>query len=523
MKKSGVLGRLRCLMALLALLPAGLVAQVDQEELRQNQGPVYFINNEGPYDQIETLGQIRNIGYGPGEAVRAGTVTAGGTDRYFVIHSITAGEEGKLNADIFGLGPDVGVDHIRNLRLIIQGYLEGAYGYNAQDAALLAQFITIYNAVYRGNWDYFTTRYKTAVAGNLTREKAGISVRYDDWPGQTLMVIPLGPGGPGSLSAVSTTQLTEDPVINEMRKEEDLGVDPRKDMVDLKEREAEEAEQKAAEQRVAIAEEEKLIREERQELAAERAAAQPPQGGTQGDAPQTPQVDPAKQEELAQKEAELDRREEAVAQQKEEAQQTEAFAEQKADEAQKEREDIAQDQQALIIQAEEAQQSNQPEKETGVLASAMSGPSSGLGWLLELSLSSGNELKRSLLSTVNLRTLTSLGSRLLAVAGENRGNSAIRLVEISPDTLEMVGQGNDDISPESLIWINGADLYAINSVEGGLYLARFNTDLGREARSTVEVHPYAAVRFLEGFLFTQRADGSPLILNPKDLTEKAND
>ncbi|GHV70031.1 hypothetical protein AGMMS49928_15840 [Spirochaetia bacterium] len=522
MKKSGGLSLLKVILALFAVLPAGLFAQVDQDELRQNQGPVYFINYEGPHDRIETLVQIRNIGYSLGQTARAGQSTVGGTDRYFIIHSVTDGEDGKLNADIFGLGPDVGVDHVRNLRLIIQGYLEGAYGYSARDAALLAEFITIYNAVYRGNWDYFNTKYKTAVVGNLTREKAGVSVRYDDWPGQTLMLIPLGPGGAGSLSAVNTTQLTEEAVINELRKEEDLGIDSRKDMVDLKERESEEAEQKAADQRVAIGEEEKLIKEERQEAAAEREAIAQERAEAQEDPAKQEELD-KREEEVARKEDELDQREEEVAQQKDEAQKTEEFAEQKADEAQSEREDIAKDQQALIAQSEESQQSTQAGKETGILSSAMSGPSSGLGWLLEINPVSGNELKRSLLNTVNPRTLTLLGTRLMAVAGENRGNGAIRLVEISPDTLEMVRQGDDDISPESLIWINGADLYAINSSAGSLYLARFNTDLGREARSSVQVHPYATVNFQEGVLFTQRTDGSTLILNSKDLTEKKND
>jgi hypothetical protein len=34
------------------------------------------------------------------------------------------------------------------------------------------------------------------------------------------------------------------------------------------------------------------------------------------------------------------------------------------------------------------------------------------------------------------------------------------------------------------------------------------------------VHPFAAVSFIDGNLLTQRADGTALILNPGDLSER---
>jgi hypothetical protein len=115
--------------------------------------------------------------------------------------------------------------------------------------------------------------------------------------------------------------------------------------------------------------------------------------------------------------------------------------------------------------------------------------------------------------------LSFVDGRILAVAGENRGNGAVRLVELNPDTLEMAYQGEDDIDPNSLLWINGSDIYAITLYQGGLYLARFNSQLARAGRSTVTLHPYAAVTIQNGLISTQRADGSVLVLNAKDLTE----
>jgi hypothetical protein len=92
-------------------------------------------------------------------------------------------------------------------------------------------------------------------------------------------------------------------------------------------------------------------------------------------------------------------------------------------------------------------------------------------------------------------------------------------VEINSTTLEMIRQGNDDISPESLLWLNGQDLYAIHRNSDNLYLARFNMDLVLQARSSIAINPYASVLFSGNLVITQRADGSAVLLNARDLRE----
>jgi multidrug efflux pump subunit AcrA (membrane-fusion protein) len=517
-----------CILGLLAPGPAYLHAQVNQGELEQGQAPVTFLNYEGPHARVETRAQIRNIGYGLGQAVKAGNGRPGTPDRYFVIHSASEADGTRLDADIFGLGFDTGVDHINNLRLIIQGYLEGAYDYSEGDAALIAQYVTVYNAVYRGNWNYFSTRYKTPVVQNLAPEKTGLSIRYDEWPGRTLMVIPLGSGIPGSLSAVDTTSLGDGRVVEELRKDDDRGVDQRQDLVDLKEREADEAEQRAAEQREAIAGEEQRIAEERADAAAERDRIEQERQQNQEDAAAgsiTAEEAQQKEDELAAEEAAVDAKEdklaaqeEALDERREEARRDEEFAEQKNAEAQEERANIARDQQELIGE-EQNPQSAAAAAPQGLLGGTIEGQDNFLGRVVRIVPATGQELARSPLNTVNSRTLSVVDGKLIAVAGEARGNGAIRLIELDRNTLEMVYQGDDDIHPNSLLWINGSDIYAITLYNGGLYLARFNSQLARSARSTIAVHPYASAFFQDGMVFTQRADGSALILNAGDLTE----
>ena len=507
-------------------------AQVDQGELERNLAPVTFINYEGPHARIETREQIRQIGVGLGQVVVNGRPLAGGSNRYFVIHSVTDPVQGKLDADIFGLGVDVGVDHIRNLRTIIQGYLQTAYGYSASDASLLAEYITIYNAVYRGDWDYFLNRYKKPVMDNLSKERAGLSIRYDEWPGRTLIVIPLGYGG---LSSIDTTTISDSRVVEELRKEDDMGVPQRQAMVDLKEREAEKAEQTAKVEREAIRQEERKITEQKTQTAQEKQQAEQQKQQVEQDRKKTQEDEAAgkitqeqaqqqraeqdkreqeaekKEQEAKQKEEETKKAEAAVQERKEEAQKKEEFAEQKAAEAQQDRQGIAQDQQAGIIETATG----------GVIAAMIEKKDSTMGRLIRLNPSSKQELRRSPLDTVYVRTLTFVKNRILAIAGENVGNGAIRLIEVNQGDLTMARQGEDDMHPGSLIWVNESDIYAItlDRADNSHYLGRFDTSLALKAKSEIKVHPNAAVMIQQGYLLTQKADGSIALLNPATLKE----
>jgi hypothetical protein len=464
-------------------------SQVNRDEL-QDLPPVVFINYEGPHAVLDTREQIRQIGAGLGSQI-SGRTEVGTINRYFVIHCVSGPEGNKIDSDVMGLGVDTGVDHIRNLRVIIQGYLQSAYNYSDKDAALLAEYITIYNAVYRGNWDYFTSRYKTQVISNLTKDKAGLSLRYDEWPGRTLLVIPLGIGG---LSSIDTSTITDKKVIEEMRKEDDQGLPQRRDMVNLIEREADKAEQQARTQREEIRQEEKQIAQERQQVQQDQEQGK------------------ITQEEARAANENLDRREEAVEQKKEDTQKLEEFAERKTEEAQQQRQEIAQDQQNAI-----AQDAN------GVYGVTIEKTNpTQMGRIVRLNPVDGKELKKSPLDTIHVRTVAFVGGRILAIAGENKGQGAVRIIELNPLSLEMARQGNDDIKTGSLLWINGNDLYAItvDNAKNQCYLGRFNTNLELQAKSTVRVHPDGGVTIQQGKVLTQREDGSALLLDAADLSGK---
>jgi len=536
MKKSGVSNRLFYVVvaaACILLLTPRLTAQVNLEEVNRDElgtpADLEFVNYVGPHATIDTLAQIREIGYGLGVIIRGGASQAGAAGRYFVIHSVSDPDGNKLDADIFGLGPDVAVDHIRNLRLIIQGYMEAAYGYSESDAALLSRYVTIYNAVYRGDINYFGSRYKDPVMGNITQERAGLAIRYDEWPGQTLMLIPLGSGG-GPLSAVDTGTLSDDRVVEQLRQEPDMSIGDRQEMVDLMERQADEAEQQAAAIRETISQEEQAIPAEREAAQQQVQQAQEEQRQIEEvrqqpgmDQPEIQQALDQRQEEVQQQEQEatqaleeLDQREEALEDMRQEAEDLETFAEERREDAQEERQQIAEDQQSIIEQPVVAAVAAD-----GILGISLLNPASTLGYLVMID-NSGRVIRQSDLNTVNPRTVTMIGARIFAIAGTTQGTGAIRLVEIDPVSLAMMRQGNDDIAQGSLLWLRGQDLYAITSTGGVLNMARFNSDMVLQARSSIEVHQYASVVFNGGYLLTQRGDGSAVLLDPNDLSERGS-
>ena len=256
--------------ALLSLIMLGLGAataiEVNEPELRSVGKTVEFTNYTGPHSVIETADAITEIGRGLGRQVARNVSTSasfGLNGKYAVIHAVDPSTKEKLDADIILINPNATVDHIRNLRRIIAGYLTAAYGYSNADATTVATFVTVYNAVYRGNLDIYKSKYKDVVTKNLTAANCGLSTTWSDWPGKSQIVIPLYDLN-GGLSTVDTSVISDKNVVNNLREQDDMGIDERKKLVDIKEREAEDAGEKAEAAAQAAEEENKKLAQQQQ-------------------------------------------------------------------------------------------------------------------------------------------------------------------------------------------------------------------------------------------------------------------
>ncbi len=533
------------LFILLMSTASAAALEVDEEELAEGRdGPVEFINYEGPHEIINTRDQIRGIGIFLGNAVVEAGRPYGFQGKYTVIHAVDPDKNGLLDADIFIIEKTAQVDHIRNLRSMIGAYLETYYEYNREDAALLAEFITIYNAVFRGNMDYVKTKYNELVISYLVPEKIGMAKVYSEWPGKTMILIPLSEfAEKGRLASLQSDELTEDQVIEEMRTEEDMGIDERRGMVELKEREVVETRQEIAEERQQLDQREQDLlqqqeeiqqeREQPEEAGVERVPADIRTGEDQGVAAAVDRT-PAdiRTEEEQSIEAELER----IDEQRQELDQQEQAQEERVERIQEERATIVEDTRTLlaeqgeetagiteIISEEGGERPGTAAVESTLFLKVQEVSGEILGTLVSVNLKNGEVIRESNLNAVRQRWFSEEGDKVIVLAGREGRGGAVRLIVLDAETLEMEIQGEDELYIDSAVVIDGTDIYAVINTDGEYKLGRFNRDLARQAQSELLIDPLTAILVKNGNVFVQDTQGKVRILTSSNLKEAAQE
>lgn len=519
------------LIALFSAIPLS-AQKVDEEELKSaGNDTIVFINYTGPHSKIDSLASIKQLGSNLGTVVAKDTskaTSAGNPAKYSVIHAIDPEEKGKLDADIILVGADATVDHIDNLRRIIASYLVAAYGYSEKDAETVAVFVTVYNAVYRGNFDAYQKKYKKIVLDNLSPSNCGLSVNYTDWPGKSQIVIPLYDVN-GGLSTVDTSVISDTQVVKSMQEDDGKNVESRKEMVDIKEREAENASQKAQEaQKNAVQEQKKLIEEKQKTEAAQQEAetARKEAEAAQKNADENPD-DAEAQKEAEEKKIEAEEKQVAYEEQKtaqeeqqaaadnaaKEAAEQQAVADKKTSEAQEERKTIAQDQAEVI--KKEIENAAAP----SVYGIELTNDATMLSGLIKVNTSTGEVIKSSPVTYIRNRTMFQAGENFVAIAGENKGNGTVKLVLLSPDTMEIIKESNETVAENSVLVQDSGEYYCI--VQDGKIstLAKYDSELNLKLKSSASLKPATPVTIAGQHIVVTGADGNVKVLDKSDLNE----
>lgn len=519
--------------SLLLLISSGIFAlEVDKSELQSAENTtIEFINYTGPHKIIESASSIRGIGSSMGQVISKDPQNSAqiGSEKYRVVHVVDPNESGKLDADILYIGSDATVDHVDNLRRIIAGYLASAYGYSDSDANTLAVFITVYNAVYRGDLDSYQKKYKNQVQKNLSKENCGLSVNYKDWPGKSEIVIPLYDVANGGLSTVDTSVISDSKVVDSMKEDDDRNIESRKEMVDIKERESDQASQKAQEaQKTAVQEQKEanVAKEEAKEAQNQADQAQKEADQKQKVADENPDDQEAQQEaqkaqqEADEKQAQADEKQEVAEekqaqadQAKEEAKEQQAQADKKQSEAQSERKEIAQDQKE--VQQEEAEKAKMP-SEYGII---LADETQMLSRLVKFNKETGEIIQNSPVSVIRNRTIYKGAESYFAIAGENANNGTIKLVAIDPETMEITGETDLKIAENSMLVQNDSEYICVVDEDGVFHLAKFGEDLALMTKSEIEVKAATPITVTETGVVVTGADGKLKLLNNKDFTE----
>jgi hypothetical protein len=517
--------RLLPALLIVSVIPVLCAYDVNRSELQtQSEREIEFINYEGPHERIDSASEIRGIG----EILGAPDLSPGESNSYFsryrVIRAVDPEVDVGLDADIFVIGATAQVDHIDNLRLMMGGYLQTAFQYSRADAGLLSRFITIYNAVFRNDLDYVESRYKPVVLEHVTAGNVGLSVRYDEWAGQSRILIPLTEGAaPGRLDSVSPSELVGTEVIQELRARRDMGIADRKAMIDLLERIIEERETEIQEEREAIAEAEEDIEQREEELEEEReqiteereevAAAEEPQ--------------PEEEEELAAREEEAEREEEAIAEERQELEEREEAVEEAEEEVdeltetvQRLYDETATDQRLLLDQAEEQLAAlGQVAPVTVIQVTERSG--TPFSRLVQINPNTGSAMLSTEVDTIVGRRYLPLAGDLLVLLAEG---DAAQLAVIDSNTLTVNSRGEDSIFVSSILETRAreeaTDVYAVVSHEGEWYLGRFNEDLQLVERSAITVNPYTVVTFSGERLYVQRANDDIVSLSVDTMEQQ---
>lgn len=518
---------------LFSLSTTAFALEVDENELKSTGtiDTVVFVNYTGPHAKIDSLNSIKKIGSDLGTVIAADPekmTNTGAANKYSVIHAIDPSESGKLDADILLIGPNATVDHIKNLRYIIASYLSSAYGYSEQDAETVAVFVTVYNAVYRGNTEYFAKKYKNIVNSNLTADKCGLALNYKDWPGKSQIVIPLY-DVKGGLSSVDTSVISDKEVVKHMQEDDDKNVESRKQMVDIKEREAEEATEKAQEAQKKAVEEQKKLQEEKQktqeakkeaetakkeaEQAKKVAEENPNDKKAQEEAAKKQEVAEEKQEELKAQEEKQAEQEEKTEEAKETAAEKQAVADKKTNEAQEERKEIAKDQQEVIEKA--IKDAATP----AVYGMELTDEDQLLSTLIKVNSQNGQIIKTSPVTYIRNRTMFQAGENFIAIAGENKGNGAVKLVLLSPDTMEISAESNEIVHENSVLIQDGTDYYCVIQDGKNWVLAKYDQELTLNLKSPVPLMSSTPVSITEAGILVTGAKGYVKLLDKSDLTE----
>ncbi|MFP4408948.1 MAG: P83/100 family protein [Spirochaetaceae bacterium] len=517
---------------------------VDREELEsQAEAVIEFENYEGTEEEVSSAGEIRGIG----ETLARDIAPEGGStaeyfDRYTLFRGLDPTDPEGLDADVLSINENATVNHIDNVRRIISGYLTDAFAYDSSDADLIAELTTIYNAVYRGNLQFFSGRYKRIVSDYLTPEAAGISTNYADWPGETQLVIPLSSGREaGDLDAVSPLQLSDPAVIEDLRQRRDMGIETRKAMIAFIERVIEERREAVEEEREQIEEEREQIEERREEIEEEReeiAREEPeePDEPEEPVEPEEPAEEPAEEREaeeeaepaeaaeeaeeedseqrtaeLDEEEAELDEREAELDEREEELEEEEEEVEELTERAQELYEETSEDQEELI--EEEGRQEEAAAAEP-VLLFLVEGDGEA-GRLALVDRRNGEILSEYEGAPLRRGAFPRYRGGIVAIEQSNGEES--RALLLDEESLESVHASEGVVYRGTTVTVDGEALYMVLREEGAWKIGRFSEELEIQRSSVVAVHPNTDIVLSGGTLLAQNPRGRVLLLDAREL------
>ncbi|MBN1699687.1 MAG: hypothetical protein JW881_19380 [Spirochaetales bacterium] len=496
---------------------------VDVDELKSSaDSRITFINYEGELPQYEAE-EIREWGGKIARDLDEGKNTGVYGSFFSIVHVVDPAEKGKFDADIFSISRSGGVRHIDTLRLILQGFFERHYGYTRKDSQTLAFFVTIYNAVHRGDVSYLSTKYKQKVMGYLNENNAGLATNYVEWPGATKILIPLSEfAKKGDISSLDTKELTEKETIDAVREKEDKGIKEREEMIDLQDRQIVEDEKRVEEDKTKIEEDKTKIEEDKAKLEEDKKKVTDIKDDEER----------AKEEERITKEEErITKEEERITKEEERIIKEDEKIEEKKDKVSEDKEELEKDKIKEEIKKDpdkfvDTYFEEKKEEDERIYRGKFyylkvkewltGGHYNNEMYIFDAP--TGETVAKSPNNFICGREYNVWANGVVVISHKGSHQEGHYLTLLNLETLEMTTRGTNDIFWRSFVEIKGNYIYAI-TVEGGkYYLGKFDSKCALVARSADEVDPNTFFTFYDDRIYVNSVDKKILAIKTSDLT-----
>ena len=554
--------------------------EVDIDEISKAK-KVDFVNFSGRGSKTETVSQIKSIGYRLSYQVKNGKPETPYRFhlKYSIIRALSVSDNDRFSADILFIDKDARVDHIRNVRRIISAYLEGMYGYTEREADAVALYTTYYNAVYRGNLDYFSSTYSPVVMKYLTKQNAGISTLWSDWPGKTAVIIPLTEENKrGEIGSIDPFIISDDNVKREVRKERG-NKKITEELITLKEKEIDKDKKEITEDKKKIEEKRKETEEEKKKIEEKKVETEKKKEEIKKEKEETskiadPETRKAKEDEIKKKEEEVKKEEKKITEEEknivkkeEQIKKEETVVEKKEEEVKKKEEDVKKDKTDVKEDEKEKtpeDKKDEKEKETvtdkateealkkkeEVLIEKEKELDKREDQLKDKNASEGVfalkiyylEVKEYLegghynntMYMINTTTkkidfkspVTNICGRrydvfsggVIVITHVGDHKAGHRLMMLDRESLKETKSGTDNIFWRSFIEIKDNNIYAIIKDQENYYLGKFDTELKLVAKSKEKINSNTFITFFEKSIYINREDKTIVILKMDDLT-----
>ncbi len=97
----------------------------------------------------------------------------------------------KMGGDVITIGEKFKAGHIHTIKRIVSSYIQKSFDYDLKNADILTYYVLYYNVMHRKNLKYFKNKYSKVLLNDLTQKNIGISKKFNEWAGNTQLIIPL--------------------------------------------------------------------------------------------------------------------------------------------------------------------------------------------------------------------------------------------------------------------------------------------------------------------------------------------